>query len=423
MLARSGCQHYGRVGPGALIRALYHTAMLNPQAAEKLIGEHLPCLPIESLPVGQCAGAVLRENVYAERDQPPFDRVTMDGVALASAIGTRRRLHLQGTQAAGDPPLALTSHEHCIEVMTGAVLPTGCDAVVPVEQLHRHDGVIEIAGQVPVARWLNVQRRASDRAQGALLLSAGSVLHAPEIAIAASAGMARIRVSSQPAIIVVSTGNELVEPGDPIAPYQIRRSNAYALTAALRQRRFQRVADDHLPEDPQRLHERLRLHLNTHEVLILSGSVPMGQLDLVPKVLEELGVRCILHGIAQRPGKPLWFGTSCDGRSVFALPGNPVSTLVCLARYVIPALYAAMGVPTTQRERVALATALKWDTPLTGFVPVRVSHDDWGRPWATPCPTQGSGDFSALALTDGFVELPPGPAEFGKGHVARLYRW
>ena len=271
-----------------------------------------------------------------------------------------------------------------------------------------------------------VEKRAPTRERsytGSAAVAAGSVLHAPEIAVAASAGMARVRVSSQPAIVVISTGNELVEPGDPIEPHQIRRSNAYAVAAALRQRGFHRVADDHLPDDAQRLRERLRLHLDTHEVMILSGGVSMGLYDLVPKVLAELGVRCVLHGVAQRPGKPMWFGTCAEGRSVFALPGNPVSTLVCLVRYVIPALYAAMGMPALAREPVALGAPIRWDAPVTGFVPARISHDDWARPWATPCSTNGSGDFAALALTDGFLELPPGPADFGRGFIARLFRW
>jgi molybdopterin molybdotransferase len=399
--------------------------MLEPPSAEKLIAEHLTCMPIESLPVGQCAGAVLRENIYAERDHPPFDRVAMDGVALASGAASsgRRRFKIQATQAAGEPACTLGSSDQCIEVMTGAVLPGGCDTVVPVERLRSADGYIEIEDGVSAAAWRNVHRRASDRTQGSLLLSAGNVLHAPEIAVAASAGMARVRVSSQPAVVVISTGNELVEPGDPIAPHQIRRSNSYAVAAALRQRGFQRIADDHLPDDAAQLRQQLRLHLNTHEVLVLSGGVSMGRFDLVPKVLEEIGVRCVLHGIAQRPGRPMWFGTSTQGSAVFALPGNPVSTLVCLIRYVVPALYAAMGVPAGTCERIALAAGISWDAKLTGFVPVRVSHDDWGRPWASPCPTNGSGDFASLALTDGFVELPPGPAEFAKGFVARLYRW
>jgi molybdopterin molybdotransferase len=398
--------------------------MLDPQSAESLIGAHLPCLPIESLPLSQCAGAVLRENIYAERDHPPYDRVVMDGIAVASQVTAgRRSFRVQATQAAGDPPLQLDAADCCIEVMTGAVLPAGCDAVVPVEQLRLRDGFAELAEGVQPAPWTHVHRRASDRAQGAQLLSAGIVLGAAEIAVAASAGMARVRVSSQPAIIVISTGNELVEPGDPIEPYQIRRSNAYALAAALRRRGFQRIADDHLPDDEELLRERLRLHLDTHDVLLLSGGVSKGRFDLVPKVLEALGVRRVLHGIAQRPGRPMWFGTSSDGRAVFALPGNPVSTLVCLLRYVIPALYASMGLGRTERERLALAAAIRWSEPLTGFIPVRIDQDEWGRAWATPCPIGGSGDLAALALTDGFAELPPGPADFARGHVARIYRW
>jgi len=149
----------------------------------------------------------------------------------------------------------------------------------------------------------------------------------------------------------------------------------------------------------------------------------MGRYDLVPAALQEIGVRCLLHGISQRPGKPMWYGVSGDGHSVFALPGNPVSTLVCLSRYVVPALFRAMGMPAAAIERVALASPLHWPTKLTGFVPVKLNHDDWARPWATPCPTNGSGDFASLANTDGFVELPPGPADFAKGHVSRLYRW
>jgi molybdopterin molybdotransferase len=399
--------------------------MLTPAAAEKLICERLICLPIESLPLAQCAGAVLRENVYAERDQPPFDRVSMDGIALSAAAVQRgrRSFEMQATQAAGEPPLTLDSDAHCIEIMTGAVLPEGCDAVVPVEQIEVHAGIARLTAEAKPQSGSNVHRRGSDRAQGALLLSAGIRLHAPEIAVAASAGMARLRVSAQPAVVVISTGNELIEPGAPIAPHQIRRSNAYAVASALREHGFRRVADDHLPDDAAQLRERLDFHLRTHEALVLSGGVSMGRFDLVPKVLAELGVECVFHGIAQRPGKPMWFGIAPNGTAVFALPGNPVSTLVCLTRYVLPALYVAMGCQPAAPERLALAENVNWTPSLTGFLPVTLQADDWGRVWAVPAPPNGSGDFSTLAQTQGFVELPPGPAQFNKGFVTRLHRW
>ena len=401
--------------------------MLTPSQAEKLIGEHMACLPIESLPVGYSAGAILRENVYAERDQPPFDRITMDGIALSSSAvrAGQRRLRILGLQAAGDPPLTLDSATGCIEAMTGAMLPVGCDAVVPVEQITVQDGYATLEDGLQVEPGQNIHHRGSDQRQGALLLRAGVQLEAPDIAVAAGAGMARLRVSQQPAIMVISTGNELVEPGEPIEAWQIRRSNAYALAASLRRRGFQRVADDHIVDDAQVLQARLKRHLNTYEVLILSGGVSMGKLDLVPAALAACGVQQVFHKIAQRPGKPMWFGSAPNGSAVFALPGNPVSTLVCLARYVIPALSAAMGASpgAAGRDKIALAAPVTFNVPLAGFVPVRVETDDWGRPWALASPHNGSGDFAALAGTDGFVELPPGPNVYPKGFVTRLYRW
>jgi len=399
--------------------------VLTPAAADALIGQHLQCLPIESLPLAQCAGAVLRENIYAERDQPPFDRVAMDGIALDSraAAGGRRTFRVQATQAAGDPPLTLATDGACIDVMTGAVLPAGCDSVVPVEELSVTGGEATLASSVRVEPWQNVHRRGSDTRQGTLLVSAGTRLRAPEIAIAASAGMARIRVSSQPMLAVISTGNELVEPGEPVLAHQVRRSNAYAIVSALREHGFQRVADDHLQDDAEELRERLRFHLETHDVLVLSGGVSMGKFDLVPQVLEELGVHAIFHKVAQRPGKPLWFGVAPSGAAVFGLPGNPVSTLVCLSRYVLPALFASLGQTTPPVERLALAAPVTVTPPLTHFLPVRIEQDDWGRAWAVPAPTNGSGDFTALVGPDRFVELPPGPNTYKKGFVTRLFRW
>jgi molybdopterin molybdotransferase len=335
----------------------------------------------------------------------------------------QRRFRIQATQAAGAPALRLKHGENAIEVMTGAILPSGSDCVIPVEQLDVTDGFASLKTSVVTAPYHNVHRRGSDSRQGALLLESGTLLRAPEIAVVASAGMSRVRVSSQPAVMVVSTGDELIEPGDPIADYQVRRSNAYAVAATLRKRGFGRIGDDHVPDDEDQLRDRLALHLTTHEVVILSGGVSMGRFDLVPKALMQLGVQQVFHNIAQRPGKPMWFGIGPQGQAVFGLPGNPVSTLVCLIRYVIPAIAEAMGTKRAPPERLALAAPVTFNPPLAYFLPIAIEHDDWGRPWAGPRPTHGSGDFLSLAGTDGFVELPPGPNTYPKGFVTSVYRW
>jgi molybdopterin molybdotransferase len=402
--------------------------MISPVEADALIAGQVTCLPIESLPLVQCVGAVLRENIYAERDQPPFDRVAMDGFAVSTAgLRSGKPLLVQAMQAAGDPPLSLASPQHAIEIMTGAVLPAGCDAVIPVEQSRLSEiepQTVSFDPELRIAVGQNIHRRGSDVRQGALLLSNGVRLGAPEIAVAAGAGMPRIRVSAQPTISVVSTGNEIIEPGEPILAHQVRRSNAYGIVAALRRQGFQRIADEHLPDELSALKTRLRVLVQTHDVLILSGGVSAGRLDLVPAALAGIGVREVFHKVAQRPGKPLWFGIAPTGTAVFALPGNPVSTLVCLARYVLPALYAAMGeTPPRAPERIALAAEVEVRAALAFFMPVKIMIDDWGRPWAEPRTTNGSGDYAALTGTDGVVELPPGPHTHPKGFIARLHRW
>ncbi len=256
-----------------------------------------------------------------------------------------------------------------------------------------------------------------------MLLEAGTRLSPPEVAIAASAGMARVRVSAQPMLAVLSTGNELIEPGESILPHQIRRSNVYGIVAALRRHGFQRVADDHVRDERAEMRARLKVLLDTHDVLILSGGVSMGRFDLVPSVLTELGVRMVFHKVAQRPGKPLWFGVAQSGPAVFALPGNPVSSLVALSRYVIPALFSAMGETAPVVRRIPLAAPVTISTQLVQFMPVRTEQDDWGRDWAIPNPTNGSGDFTSLAGTQGFVELPAGPNTYPKGFMTRLFSW
>ncbi len=233
--------------------------------------------------------------------------------------------------------------------MTGAVLPQGCDCVVPVERLRVEDGFAIVDDDVPVEPFLNVHTRGLDAREGDMLLARGTSLGAPELAVLASAGLPRADVRIEPRILIAATGDELVAPDQPIAAWQVRRSNSYALRGALNLRGHQRVAEDHLPDDHAVLAERLAAHLATHDVIVLTGGVSMGRYDHVPSVLRQLGVQEVFHKVAQRPGKPIWFGIGPTGQTVFGLPGNPVSALVCLLRYVVPALAAMAGVTRAHR--------------------------------------------------------------------------
>lgn len=398
--------------------------MISPADAEAAIRQRAPRLLDVSVPLHSLAGCILRERIIATRDQPPFDRVTMDGVAFAMASfeAGRRAFRIAGTQAAGSAPLTLANADECLEVMTGAVAPHGCDCVIPVEKIAVREGVAHLAEDAAPARGLNIHRRGIDVRRGDALLQAGMRLGPAEVAVVASNGLTHARVTRSPSIAVISTGDELIDPGQPVADWQIHRSNAYAVVCALERRGFRALNHDHLPDDPATLRSRLRAHLDANDVLILSGGVSMGRFDYVPQVLADLGVSVVFHKVSQRPGKPMWFGVGANGKAVYALPGNPVSTLVCLVRYVIPGLDAALDAPADEPEQVALLHEFEVKPALTVFTPAKLASKGERRS-VTLHPTQGSGDFTSLVGTDGFVELPPGPQRVASGALVPFYRW
>ena len=398
--------------------------MTTPAEAAAAIQARVTPLPAEIAPLNALPGAVLRESITALRDQPPFDRVMMDGIAVSSAAVAegRREFRIAGIQAAGAQQMVLANHDACFEAMTGAVLPQGCDAVVPVERITIEDGVATIGPDVAVNPGLNIHPRGLDCRAGQSLLEPHSRIGAPELAVIASNGLMRVSISRRPRIMVISTGNELVEPGQPLSDWQIYRSNVYGVLTALQRRGYSELAHDHLPDDLDTLRSRLSSHLTTHDVLILSGGVSMGRFDYVPRALSELGVNMVFHKIEQRPGRPMWFGVSDTGKAVYALPGNPVSTLICLGRYVFAGLDAMTAATPEPVDQLPLAADFELRTPLTVFVPVKLNRGQ-GATTASARPTQGSGDFTSLIGTDGFVELPPGPGVTVAGTLVPFYRW
>ena len=340
----------------------------------------------------------------------------------SSDLGNRR-FTIQGTQHAGDPVLTLTGVDHAIEIMTGAVLPAKSDCVIPVERIDVRDDVATIEHDYEAERLQFVHPQGSDYAAGHEVLSSGRMMTPMDIAIIASCGLENVQVSSQPVVRVISTGNELVPPGKPVEPHQVRLSNGPALVAMLQQQGFEQTADEHLVDEPALLRKRLAETLGEASVLILSGGVSMGKADYVPQVLEELGVELIFHKISQRPGKPMWFGIGPEKQAVFALPGNPVSSLICCRQYVLPALLQAGGRERPRAATAVLAEDVTFNSKLTCFLPVRTESADDGRVVATPVPTNTSGDFASLSGTDGYVELALEQNEFPAGSPVPLHRW
>jgi molybdopterin molybdotransferase len=268
-----------------------------------------------------------------------------------------------------------------------------------------------------------IHRRGSDHAAGTVVISAGTRLTGREIAVAASVGAATVTVSHLPKIALVVSGDELVEVASPVAPHQIRRSNDYALRAALMSAGYPRIERFHLRDSRHEIEHLLWHILAEYDVILLTGGISKGKFDFLPAALDLQGVRKVFQGVAQRPGKPFWFGVSSHHKPIFALPGNPVSAYTCLHRYVLPALAHASGQTPAPPRTVALAAPVRFAPPLAYLLPVRLSSGPRAELLATPDPSNTSGDFAGLLGTDGFIELPAGETDFPAGTLAPFYVW
>ncbi|MEM7282946.1 MAG: molybdopterin molybdotransferase MoeA [Pseudomonadota bacterium] len=391
--------------------------------ADAIIAEHIAPRESDSVALDDAVGMVLRQQVFAERDQPPFHRVTMDGIALAfDGTRTQEEFMVQSVQHAGDPKHTLKDPQHCIEIMTGAQLPDGCDCVIPIEVYQKKEGKIRLNSDYEPRLMGNIHPKGSDRKKDEALLQPGIQINAPEMAILASAGLPQVNVSKDLSIAILSTGTELVEVDAPIENYQIRRSNDRALATSLQKAGFRRITRHHLLDDPVQLEEKISSLLDSNDFLIVSGGVSKGVKDFVPGILANLGVVKHFHRVAQRPGKPLWFGTTTNNKTVFGLPGNPVSSLVCLVRYVIPACRRSLGLGAAPETWVTLMDSVQFEPSLAWFLPVTLTGDEQGFR-AKPRITNTSGDFVSLAGTHGFVELEATTNHFPAGHRARFFGW
>ncbi len=398
--------------------------MLSVSEAFAITQQHKLALPTERVSLDDALGCVLREPVYADRDFPPFDRVAMDGIGIrfADFASGVQSFQVAGMQRAGQVQQTLTESGACLEVMTGAMLPVGADTVIRYEDSTTQDGVTRITTD-DIRPGQHVHHRATDRRAGDELLPVGTRLGPSELAVAASVGHVSLMVTVLPRVALVSTGDELVDVADTPLLHQIRRSNTYMLRAALASLGIAATLH-HIIDDEAILAERLTVLLADNDVLILSGGVSAGKADFVPDVLARLGVQKQFHKVEQRPGKPMWFGTTPDkglAGTVFALPGNPVSTVLCAHRYVLPYLRASLGLPPDRPTHAQLAAPVTFRPAVTYFLPVRLTSEPDGRLLAHPLPGSGSADFANLLDSDGFMELPADRSDFGVGEAFRVW--
>lgn len=370
--------------------------MISPSEALRIILHHAKPFSIETIPLQKSVGRILRENITSDRDQPAFNKCLMDGIAVSCDAWQKgqRSFHIEAVIPPGIAPKPLKKSSHCVRIMTGAVIPKGCDCIIPIEQLLIEGDTAQAKDWTMIKKNQFIRFQGADGKKGEVLLKSGCRLWAPHIGIAASVGKVKLKLSALPKIAVISTGNELVDIHKPIKQYQTRLSNSYALQALINQSQLGDVQIFHLKDDEKLMLQSIKDILGKFDMVILSGGVSMGEFDYVPKILLQLGVKQLFHMVSQKPGKPFWFGISKSGKAVFALPGNPVSTQICAYRYVIPFLMKSSGLEVKQ-ELIPVLDRVNIQSDLTQFLPVFQGRI---------VTISGSGDFASLSQADGFIE-------------------
>jgi molybdopterin molybdotransferase len=374
-----------------------------------------PLAAVEEISLLDAAGRVLAQDVVSGVDIPPFQKSAMDGFAVRSAdfgtaeTGAETPLKVLGESRAGGPYEGAIPPGTCVAIYTGAVMPESCDAVVIVEKSTSHGAVIALDDTPQPGQ--NVCNRGDDLARGDLALAAHRRLSPTDLSVLASVGRDPVRVFRRPRVAILTTGDELVPPGTALEEGQIWEGNTLHLAGLARRAGAEIVDVGLVPDEPVELERRFGAALENCDAVITTGGVSMGEYDLVADVFARLGVREIFHKVAIKPGKPIWFGMR-GNRPVFALPGNPVSCLVCHEVFVRPALAKMEGAgPAELEERRRLG---RWEggtprpNPRQQNLPVTITEDAGGVLALEPLAWSSSADIVGLAAADGMVIIPPG---------------
>lgn len=358
----------------------------------------------ETIKPENSVGRILAEAIGADRDYPPFDRATRDGFAIRSGDCHEPGANLCVTgeiRAGGEFAGAINAGE-CVQIMTGAAVPRGADAVVMIEHTrqgaHQNEVIIECAAEAG----MNIVARGTESRAGDMLLRPGMQLGYAEVAVAAQVGRAEVNVYRKPRVAILSTGDEVVSAGAQPRPCEIRNSNGASLAAQAALAGAEAVLLGNARDRAEELREMMERGLE-EDALVLSGGVSMGKYDLVEEVLRGLGTEIVFDAVAIRPGRPAVFGI-CRGKPVFGLPGNPVSTMVTFELFVVVALDILGGSEARPLPllKAKLSKKIEQKTALTHFLPAVLAWPN-GEATVSELPWQGSGDIATLARGNCFV--------------------
>jgi molybdopterin molybdotransferase len=396
--------------------------MLTHEQARQTVIEHLQTKnsprATTAVSVWDALGYVLAQNIKTDREYPPFDRATRDGYAVRASDATKGAdLRCAGEIKAGDTATTPLARWTCVQIMTGAALPPGSDAVVMLEHIQREGDQIRFDRDTRPGQ--NLVTRASEAKSGQVILVPGTRLGFAEVALAAQVGQTELLCAAKPRVAILSTGDEIVLVDQKPGPFQIRNSNSVSLAAQTKLAGGEPVLLGNAPDRADILRTKIERGLR-EDVLVISGGVSMGKYDLVEMVLKDLGAEFFFDAVAIRPGKPAVFGR-CRDTYVFGLPGNPISTMVTFELLVTAAIDVLNGaqaraLPIVQAQ---LSEPVREKPGLTHFLPARVQWPT-STPEVKPLPWQGSGDVAALARANCFLIVPPDREEMSAGAIVSI---
>jgi len=384
--------------------------MISADQALQIVLENVAPLGVERIPILDALGRVLAENISSSRDIPGFDNSAMDGYAvraadLASASEANPvKLRVVETAGAGQMPSRRVGAGETVRTMTGAPIADGADAIIQVERTRGSGDVVEFLAPAEVRGF--IRPRGEDLRLGELVMSPGKTLTPADLGMLASVNRAMVEVIRRPRVAIVATGDELVDVDQAPEGAQVVNSSAYALAGAVREAGAEavilKVARDVAGEIRDRLAEAM-----TFDAVLSTGGVSVGQFDHVKGALDELGMRQLFHGVAQKPGRPLKFGT-VGYRPIFGLPGNPVSTMVTFELFARPILEALAGVSPHQLTflHARLKSEIRVKPGLKRFLPAILSGQ-YEDSQVEPVPWQGSGDIAARTRANCYIVIPP----------------
>lgn len=402
--------------------------MKTPEQAWRIIVRHTRILPADALPLRASLHHVLAQNVAADRDIPPADRAAMDGYAVRAADLRRvpATLTVIGEVAAGSGNAPRVKAGQAVRVFTGANVPPGADTVVMQEDTEPDAAVPRSTRFLRTPQQgSHIFRQGENARQGQVLLRAGERLVPAFAGVCAAVGAATLRVIRRPTVALLCTGEELLDVSMPSAPHQLRNSNGPMLQAALAAYHYPLVKAATVPDRPDRIVTAMRSALARNDVLLLTGGVSVGDYDLVPDAVRQLGATVWLHKVAIKPGKPLLFATLPGGQCIFGLPGNPLSAMNGFFEFVLPALARLGGTAPAQCRPVLRARLMGGDLKGDSRQKHILARVVWGNtgPEATPVRSVGTADMVAGGRADGAIIIPPGIERVSAGSMVDVRPW